>query len=145
MAAEELGFEPTACYVVWSAIENNKLEEAAHTAALQNDAELLNALLVAGAEVDPQPPLIKGGPFLHAIDKGYFDIVRVFLENGADAGSHQGEQMPLKHALFTGNQEIARLLIEYGADMEAVEQPALTIIAKHRPEMVEFVQGMLDR
>ncbi|KAI0290220.1 hypothetical protein BC826DRAFT_1176945 [Russula brevipes] len=54
---------------------------------------------------------------LHLASRGgYADVVRVFLEHGADAGVTHLQVTPLQQALQHGHVDVARVLLEHGAN-----------------------------
>ena len=66
-------------------------------------------------------------PLHYAAEKGYRDIVRMLLDNGADPTipNNKGDT-PLHAASLSGNKEILRILIDSGADINAQDNDGLT-------------------
>lgn len=78
-------------------------------------------------------------PLIYACMKNARDLVKLLLENGADAGlANQRDQMPLHFAAETGNSEIIAMLTEAGADVNCTDTNGVT------PLMVMARQGRTD-
>jgi ankyrin repeat protein len=59
-----------------------------------------------------------GNPLQAAASQGHAEIVRLLLEQGADANTLSGEHdSPLQVATSEGHAEIVRLLLDAGADL----------------------------
>jgi len=54
LAAQELGFQPSACFVVWDAKRNDRLDKALLDQAAEGHAAIVELMLAAGADVDAQ-------------------------------------------------------------------------------------------
>jgi len=52
LAAQELGFQPSAAFVVWDAKRNGTLDKALWDAAREGHIAIVELLLAAGADVD---------------------------------------------------------------------------------------------
>jgi ankyrin repeat protein len=83
-------------------------------ATVAGDARTIALLLDRGAEVNPAqgvPPLTAAA--LH----GRSELVRLFLEHGADLDANVGMAgSALNAAFFSGHSDVARLLLEHGAN-----------------------------
>ncbi len=94
---------------------------ALHCAAYRGHAEVVNALLEAGADPNARESAVGSYTPLHyATRSGQVEVVRVLLEYGADPNlTERGfRKTPLHIAADWGSTEIAALLIKHGADVE---------------------------
>jgi len=126
LAAIELGFEPSACRVVWNAINEDMLNFALLYQARHGNPLIVEALLFVGASVDAKTgtdvtPLHGTAYHSHA------DIAKVLLEAGAsvDAKDMDG-WTPLHTAAFHGNIVIANALIKAGASVTVKDRGGWT-------------------
>ena len=76
--------------------------------------------------------------------KGYKDITKLILENGADSNLANNESITPLHAVSeNGNKEIAEMLLGASADINAtnknVETPLMYSITEKRTTMVKFL------
>lgn len=117
---------------------------ALHWAAYQQDEELVEALLAAGAE--PTVYNILGtSPLMEAAIVGNTAIIRLLLEAGVDVESRNPEgQTALMAVARTGNLEAAGLLLEAGADPNAREAwgnqtAVMWAAARHHPDMIRLL------
>lgn len=117
---------------------------ALHWAAYQQDAELVRALLKAGAKPAVQNQF-GSTPLMEAATVGHTQIIRQLLKAGADVESPNFEgQTALMAVARTGNVEAARLLLRAGAKPDAREnwggQTAIMWAAARRhPEMIRLL------
>jgi hypothetical protein len=74
-----------------------------------------------------------------ASEKGYFDIVSLFLEHGVDSS---GKDKAVQIASDRGHADIVRLLLDYGADPTTKDNMA--IICASRSGHLEVVCLLLD-
>ena len=83
-----------------------------------NNAQLIQMVIDGGANVNVQD---KQGytPLLYSCAKGYYDNVKILLENGADVNVKLKKETPILLAMKNDNitPEILELLIEKGADV----------------------------
>lgn len=78
-------------------------------------------------------------PLIYACMKNSRDIVRLLLENGADAGlENQKSRTPLHFAANTGNYEITAMLVNAGADVNCTDSEGIT------PLMLMALNGKTD-
>ena len=117
---------------------------ALHWAVYQHDAELVRALLDAGATPSTRN-LFGSTPLMEAAVAGHTAIIAMLLEAGADPESANYEnQTALMAVARTGNVEAAQLLRDAGADPNAFEtwggQTALMWAAARRhPDMIRLL------
>lgn len=75
--------------------------------------------IAGGKPVNPPPPPTKGqrpkSPLEIAIDSGFYSLVKVLLEGGADYRSHD-YRGPMNRALEKRRFDIIRLFVENGFD-----------------------------
>ncbi len=104
--------------------------------ALQNDrADMVKLLLDKGALPQGEKRLRRLNELLGwAAEFGYTDIVRLLLDEGADANARMSisifDGTPLRFAARNLHYDAARLLIEKGADVNARNQYGATILEK---------------
>jgi hypothetical protein len=97
--------------------EMEQLNERLSTAAQLGDLSECNRLLKAGAwvnSVDAAGYL----PIHYACSGGFYDVVKLFLEYGADHSSFLTGHSPLVVAANNGRIDIISLLISFGASLE---------------------------
>jgi uncharacterized protein len=117
---------------------------ALHWATYAVDAELVRALLDAGAKASVTNQF-GSTPLTEAVKLGNVELVRMLLDAGADPDSpNLDNQTALMLASTLGLLEIAELLIEEGADVNAVEtfrgQTALMwAAAENHPDIVDLL------
>ena len=92
-----------------------------HLAAFFGYPELAKELLSRGVNVDVRSSNAMRNTPLHAAVAGrQTELMRLLLENGADANANQeGGWTALHAAAQNGDREMAELLIAYGADLNA--------------------------
>jgi len=128
LAAIELGFKPSPCYRLKLAVEQhgrNALDKALMASVQDNDAELVELLLLAGADPDTQT----GRALFYATNWGNSRIVKVLIAYGADINlrplaialpEHWG---PQEHETWC---EIVATLVQAGADVHRNDDIWLT-------------------
>jgi len=118
LASIELGFEPSACWSVWEAINNDKLDTELIHHADQGNALLVKALIFVGASTQAKGHA--GWAPLHwaAID-GHTDVVKILLEAGASVDAKDdADWTPLHQAVAYGHVDIVNILLEAGASVD---------------------------
>ena len=74
-------------------------------------------------------------PLIYVCMKNARDLVKLLLDNGADAGlGNNQDRMPLHFAAETGNSEIISLLTAAGADVNCTDRNGVTplmVMARH--------------
>lgn len=66
-------------------------------------------------------------PLIYACMKGSRDVVKLLLDNGADAGlGNQSNRTPMHFAAETGNFQILSLLTDAGADVNCTDNNGMT-------------------
>ncbi len=93
-------------------------------ATYQCNFEVLKHLIAAGADVNvafEDQNGNKASLLGYAFEREYFEMVALFVENGADVNINfeyeRKRYNPLAYSLETGRFEMARFLIEHGADI----------------------------
>ena len=115
-----------------------------HYAAYQEDADLVDRLLKAGAKASVANQL-GSTPISEAAAVGNAAIIKLLLRAGADANTRNPEgQTPLMVAARTGRVEAAKALLDAGADVNAVEQwggqsALMWAAAQKQPAMVKLL------
>ena len=100
-----------------------------HSAAFYGNVQMVDILIKYGADLRAEDDV--GSTLLHEASKGYGskcpDIVRLFLDHGADVNSRRADGLtPLHDAADFGGLEAARVLIEHGADVQAEDNEGRT-------------------
>ena len=115
---------------------------ALHWAALNDDAELAQLLLYAGANTSATTRLGAYTPLFLASKSGHSRVVDVLLRAGADPKrAATGGITSLMMAASSGEAESVRLLVEAGADVNAAETergqtPLIFAAAFDRPDAI---------
>ncbi len=96
---------------------------ALHWAADRGDVELLDVLLVAGAEIQSATRIGEYTPLHIAARNAHLGAVQTLLEAGADvhAVTDPSGSTPLHLAAVSGDGEVVRALIDAGSDPNATE------------------------
>ena len=108
-AAIALGLEPSPCWIVSRAIVEDRLDEALIDNSYEGNAELVGALIAAGADVhaDNEEALRL------AAERGHADVVELLLDAKADVHALDDEALILaKHHGYTDVVQILREWIE---------------------------------
>ena len=114
-----------------------------HSAAHEEDLEVVRAILDCGVDVNVQNQF--GSTPLSYAAGGHFKdhrVVRLLLDHGADPNAHIGTP-PLQRASRNGSVEIVRLLVERGASVEVKDglgrTPMDVASGEHRDEIVKLL------
>src|SRR5437868_9880167 len=118
---------------------------ALHWAAMKNDAELVQTLLFAGANVRATTRLGAYTPLVLAARSGSAAAIAPLLKAGADANSATSNgTTALMLAAASGNTEAVKLLVDGGADVNAKEPvrgltPAMFAAAANRAAVLSLL------
>jgi len=103
-------------------------------AASRGDGAVIQILFDAGASVKAP------GLFSHALSSGKLEVIRLFLEHGADPNETTEGRLPVLNLLVNGRAEEARLLLDHGAlppaDLVINGFPGIQLTSLRR-EMIE--------
>ena len=126
LAAQELGFQPSACLVVWDAQRNDRLDEELRAQVLEGHTAVVELLLAAGADVDAESNI--GETALHyAAAYGHADVVELLVSAGANVNAQDKDGWTaLFWASFKGYVAVVELLLASGA----VDKYALHLAAQ---------------
>jgi len=119
LAAIELGFEPSACWIIWNAINEDALDRELFSQAYRGNALLVEALIFVGASSKAKnygdwTPLHIAGQL------GYTTVAKLLLEAGANVDAKDPDNWtPLHLAALSGRIDIVKLLLEAGASVYA--------------------------
>ena len=119
-------------------------------AAFFGQADTLNALLAAGAQVNaPSREAMKMSPLGSALAVQRNDLARTLIEHGADVNAKAANDLtPLHTAAARGNLESAKLLLDHGAHPNPTSTDGKTPISyaeeRNHPEMVEFLSAIVS-
>jgi ankyrin repeat protein len=141
------GDKETVRNLIWQAADINAARgdgmTALHWAALNNDSEMTQILLAAGANVRATTRLGSYTPLFMAAKAGASGVLDLLLKAGADPkGKGTDGINALMMAAMAGKKEAVRLLIENGADVNSKESehgqtPLIFAAAFNRPEVVD--------
>jgi len=128
LAAQELGFKPSAAFVVWDAKRNGTLDKALWDAAWDGRTAVVELLLAAGADVDAKDE--DGWTALHdAAWGGHAAVAELLLAAGADVNAQDNDGwIALHDAARNGHSAVVELLLEAGADVNAKNKNGWTAL-----------------
>ena len=120
---------------------------AIHWAATNADAEMVQVLIYAGANIHATTRISGYTPLFMAAKRGAASVIDVLLNSGSDVNVGAINAMtPLMFAALSGDRESVRLLLEKGADPNAKEsehgQTSLILAAAYdRADVIEELVG----
>jgi len=116
LAAQELGFQPSAAFVVWEAQRTGTLDKALRNAAINGHAAVVELLLAAGSDVDAQDNA--GWTALQgAAAYGHAAVVELLLAAGADVNAKSNiDGTALLYAARYGNADVVEILESWIAE-----------------------------
>ena len=119
---------------------------ALHWAALNNDPQMVQLLVAAGANLNAATRVGGLTPIAMGCMKGYAPVIKAFLDAGASANTsvEGGLATCLMLAATSGSAPSVELLLDHGADVNAKEsrhgQTALMFAAtKNRAEVIKVL------
>ncbi|MDQ7817810.1 MAG: ankyrin repeat domain-containing protein [Melioribacteraceae bacterium] len=101
--------------------------------AMTNNLEGCKILLAHGADVNTQREKKLGGeaPLFYAVQSGYFDIVKLLCENGANVKIKKTDgTSPIHSTVHNMTPEIIKYLKEKGADINAKDNDGNTALIR---------------
>src|ERR1051326_2391069 len=116
---------------------------ALHWAAMNNDTEMTQILLYAGANVRAATRIGSYTPLFMAAKAGATPVMDLLLKSGADPKVKGTDGLsPLMMAAMAGSRESVRPLIEHGAEVNARESehgqtPLIFAAAFDRPDAID--------
>jgi ankyrin repeat protein len=119
---------------------------ALHWAALNNDPQMVQLLVAAGANLNAATRVGGLTPIAMGCTKGYAPVIKALLDAGASANTsvEGGLATCLMLAASSGNAQSVELLLDHGADVNAKEsrhgQTALMFAAtKNRADVIKVL------
>jgi ankyrin repeat protein len=117
--------------------------------AWDNNLEIAQLLFLHGGKVDMKSSKNDVTPLLPACQENSFDIVKFFVENGANANQKYkvaGNQTPIRFACKTGNIELVEYLINNGAKIEDNPDDGITpLIQASRSNHYDLVKFLIEK
>ena len=119
LAAIELGFEPSPCWIVWTAINNDELNYVLLDQVMLDHASEVEALIFVGADVEASGSE-NWKPLHTTAFNNSIKTAKTLIESGAhvDAKDEDG-WTPLHAAVSRGHADLAKTLIGAGANVDA--------------------------
>jgi len=144
LAAIELGFEPSACWIVWNAINEDELDTDLDGQVCEGNALAVKALLFAGASADSFDRDGGLSPLHTAAAYDRADVVKILLKAGASVSAKDHDKRtPLHEAAWWGYANIAKVLLEAGASVDAKTYAGWTplhyAVAHGYPDVVKIL------
>ena len=116
LAAIELGFDPSACWIVWNAINNDILNEELCDQGRQGNALIVETLLFIGASVNARG-ISDWRPLHYAAANGHADAVKILLKAGASVDAKtRAKQTPLYYAKQRGQANVVKIIESWIAE-----------------------------
>jgi len=147
LAAIELGFKPSACWIIWNAINNDILDRELFSQAYRGNALLVKALLFVGASANAKS--LDGWTPLHvAAVYGHADAAKILIDAGAsvDAMDKDG-WTPLHEATRWNHADVAKVLLEAGASVDARTRggktPFSIALDNEKYDLVKVIQAWI--
>ena len=107
-------------------------------AVASNNVAVVQALLKAGAKVDPEKAMTS------ALDSAAFignlDIIRILLEAGANPNNKDNSgSTPLMSAVVGKKKEVVRIIVETGADVNAMSYDGTALDLAERDKLADII------
>lgn len=121
---------------------------ALHAAAIHGHDDIVEEYIAKVVGTEFEEHWMRAPPLHQATTKGYVEVVRLLLQNGADVHKETADQgTALYVAAKNGHVDIARLLIERGANINAQtsqepDSPLSVAAWAGRREMVKLLLGL---
>jgi len=126
LAAIELGFEPSACLMLWNAINDDMLDDEVFEQIYNGNALCIEALLFVGATANAIDD-IGGNPLHRAARHGHTEIAKILLEAGASVDAKDDtDWTPLHEAARWGCSDVVRILLKAGSSVDFTNNLRLT-------------------
>ena len=148
LAAIELGFEPSACLIIWNAINDDALDDALFYRASRGSALIVEALIFAGADVRMRGHY-QWTPLHEAAGNGHTDIVKLLLEAGTsvDASDNEG-WTPLHYTAAHGYPDVVKILLiagaSVGAKTDSGHTPMSLAVSWEESSIVEILESWIE-
>jgi ankyrin repeat protein len=112
-----------------------------HQAVLRGNTQIVELLVIYGAAIDSECPVIAATPLFAASALGHGTIARTLIANGADPNRRDLlGNTPLMVAVRGAHWTIARALIAAGAEIHAQNPQRITILDINCQEMSRILQ-----
>jgi len=126
LAAVELGFEPSACLIVWNAINYDELDVELREQASGDSVSLVEALFFAGADVNSKG-INNWTPLHYAARFGRTDVVKFLLKARASVHAiDEDGDTPLHIAAQWGKTDVVKVLLTAKAGVNTEGNRKLT-------------------
>lgn len=114
-----------------------------YLAAQEGEYDKVKRLLLDGNDPNVFMPSNLVTPLAIAAQNGYFDIVKLLMDNGAKVDFNKDGYTPLYRAIQEENYEIAQYLLDKKADINFLQANEITplfyAVYKNWPKMVNFL------
>jgi ankyrin repeat protein len=139
MAVQALGLDPSICWIIAQAIENDELDDLLVDASKNGQAALVALLIDIGADVRAK----NDDALLWAADAGHADVVQILLDAGAKVRA--GNNYALRWAAKEGHADVVQILLDAGADVHANDDRALRWAARHgHADVVQILEDWIE-